>query len=543
MGNLMKFIVLIMVGLFCFVSCADDATENEERYFTVIFNSLGGSEVKEQKVKAGEYIVRPENPIMDGVVFLGWFTSEKFEREWIFDKDVVSSDITLYAKWLADTEICIISFDTNGGNDIESMSMEKGNTVAGLPTPVKEGFVFDGWFTDESFINAFDESMVIINDMTLYAKWKSDAYNTGKKQLEDLINKANSLNKEDYSEASFKRLEKYIEFADKIIKDANSTLENMKKAYDLLDEAVKTLFPILPLEGKPYEIKSIGSEFLQDGKKYILINGNGGYYWGISFNVYDAYGNYVDEDINKVKLSYDVSKLIEWTADGIINEIDGQISFNLKRNLSVGDEFEITATSISESNVFTKLILKVVDSDEITKSFLDATDEIITTAITFDNYFDLKQKSDLAMAMASSLLIEGYDTTIIEESYNKLRTYMDDWWNMDFIQVKDNFYYSNGIMYLYTQGNQSFPCGEILSDIYPANGNEYFQYKTELTSNELFGYYREFSESAIGVEWKLQTKAEYKYIQGENGGGTIVLHYIESDNVVRNKFKTRVLFR
>ena len=49
MGNLMKLIVPIMIGLFYFVSCADDATENEERYFTVTFNSMGGSEVKEQR--------------------------------------------------------------------------------------------------------------------------------------------------------------------------------------------------------------------------------------------------------------------------------------------------------------------------------------------------------------------------------------------------------------------------------------------------------------------------------------------------------------
>ena len=142
MGNLMKLIVPIMIGLFCFVSCADDATENEERYFTVTFNSMGGSEVKEQKVKAGEHVVKPENPTKDGVVFLGWFKSENFESEWVFDVDVVDSDITLYAKWLAEIETCMISFDTNGGDDIEPVSVEKGNTITGLPTPVKDGFVF-----------------------------------------------------------------------------------------------------------------------------------------------------------------------------------------------------------------------------------------------------------------------------------------------------------------------------------------------------------------------------------------------------------------
>lgn len=543
MGNLMKLIVPIMIGLFCFVSCADDATENEERYFTVTFNSMGGSEVKEQKVKAGEHAVKPENPTKDGVVFLGWFKSENFESEWVFDVDVVDSDITLYAKWLAEIETCMISFNTNGGNDIEPVSVEKGNTITGLPTPVKDGFVFDGWFTDDALTNPFDESMVIASDMTLYAKWKSEVDDTVKKQLEDLINKANGLNKEDYSETSFERFEKYIEFANVIIEDANSTQEDMKKAYDLLDEAIKALFPVLPNEGKPYEVKSGEYEFLQDGKRYILINGNGGYHWGISFNVYDVYGNYVDEEINKVKFSYDASKLIEWTADGIINEYEGQIEFKLKPNLTVGDELEITATSISESNVSTKLILKVVDGIETTKSFLDVADEVISTTITFDNYFELKQKSELAMAMASCLLVEGYDTTIIEEPYNKLSTYMDDWWNFTFIKVKDNFYFSQNMLYSYTQDGGNFPAGELISDIYLEYDDIYSQEKAVLTSNELYAYTREFSGSAIGVDWKLETKAEYKFIPGENGGGTMILHYLDIDSVTRGKLKSRVMSR
>ena len=407
----------------------------------------------------------------------------------------------------------------------------------------KDGFVFDGWFTDDACTNSFDESMVITSDMTLYAKWKSEVDDTVKKQLEDLINKANGLNKEDYSETSFERFEKYIEFANVIIEDANSTQEDMKKAYDLLDEAIKALFPVLPNEGKPYEVKSGEYEFLQDGKRYILINGNGGYHWGISFNVYDVYGNYVDEEINKVKLSYDASKLIEWTADGIINEYEGQIDFKLKPNLTVGDELEITATSISESNVSTKLILKVVDGIETTKSFLDVADEVTNTTITFDNYFELKQKSELAMAMASCLLVEGYDTTIIEEPYNKLSTYMDDWWNFTFIKVKDNFYCSQNMLYSYTQNGGNFPAGELISDIYLEYDDIYSQEKAVLTSNELYAYTREFSGSAIGVDWKLETKAEYKFIPGENGGGTIILHYLDIDSVTRGKLKSRVMSR
>ena len=147
------------------------------------------------------------------------------------------------------------------------------------------------------------------------------------------------------------------------------------------------------------------------------------------------------------------------------------------------------------------------------------------------------------MAMASCLLVEGYDTTVIEEPYNKLRTYMDDWWDFSYIKVKDNFYYSQNMVYSYAQGDEGFPCGELLSDNYLIIDDKYFQYKAVFTSNELYSYYREFSGSAIGVDWKLETKAEYKFIPGENGGGTMILHYLDIDSVTRGKLKNWVMFR
>lgn len=95
-----------MMGLFCFASCSED-TPDKGSYFTVKFNSMGGTEVKEQKVKAGEKAEKPADPTKDGVVFSGWFKSDKFEKEWIFENETVNSDITLYAKWIAGEKLFI----------------------------------------------------------------------------------------------------------------------------------------------------------------------------------------------------------------------------------------------------------------------------------------------------------------------------------------------------------------------------------------------------------------------------------------------------
>lgn len=39
------------------------------------------------------------------------------------------------------------------------------------PDPVREGYIFDGWFTDEALTQPYDPSVPITSDMTLYAKW------------------------------------------------------------------------------------------------------------------------------------------------------------------------------------------------------------------------------------------------------------------------------------------------------------------------------------------------------------------------------------
>ncbi len=64
-----------------------------------------------------------------------------------------------------------LTFNTDGGNEIQSMSAKKDETVS-LPTPTKDGYLFDGWFTDAEKTNKLNsDSFVVKENITLYAGW------------------------------------------------------------------------------------------------------------------------------------------------------------------------------------------------------------------------------------------------------------------------------------------------------------------------------------------------------------------------------------
>ena len=77
-------------------------------YFTVTFDSQEGSAVDPQAVLAGGKAAEPAEPTLDGYVFGGWFKHKDNEcfgficpqsEKWNFGTDVVTEDITLYARW------------------------------------------------------------------------------------------------------------------------------------------------------------------------------------------------------------------------------------------------------------------------------------------------------------------------------------------------------------------------------------------------------------------------------------------------------------
>ena len=146
-----------------------------ETYYTVTFDSKGGSEVKAVNIKKGGTITLPANPTKADFVFGGWFTDDNTFKNQFDAKIPITADITLYAKW--DVPEYTVTFDSKGGSEVKAVKVKKGGTITLPPDPTKTDFVFAGWFTDDNtFKNQFDAKTVITANLTLYAKWDVPEY-------------------------------------------------------------------------------------------------------------------------------------------------------------------------------------------------------------------------------------------------------------------------------------------------------------------------------------------------------------------------------
>lgn len=72
-----------------------------------------------------------------------------------------------------------VKFDAQGGSATGDQTPASGSTVTKPTDPTREGYTFAGWYTDEAYTKAYDFSVAVTADMTLYAKWVKNAVNPG----------------------------------------------------------------------------------------------------------------------------------------------------------------------------------------------------------------------------------------------------------------------------------------------------------------------------------------------------------------------------
>lgn len=96
LATVLAFVVCIAMSLAGCIELPSD----EPVYYTVNFDSRGGSEVESQRVMPGNPVRRPEPPVYEVYEFNGWYVDETAtETLWDFETDRVNSDLTLYAGW------------------------------------------------------------------------------------------------------------------------------------------------------------------------------------------------------------------------------------------------------------------------------------------------------------------------------------------------------------------------------------------------------------------------------------------------------------
>ncbi|MCL2765573.1 MAG: InlB B-repeat-containing protein [Treponema sp.] len=155
--------------------------ERNPAVYTVTFEADGGTPApNNQLVVEGVKLVEPLSmlkPFPGGGFygFGGWFTNPAFTGEpWVFLRETVNENITLYAKW--GMPVSRVIFEANEGTPApEDQYIIQGSKVKEPLAMSREGYHFGGWFNANSvFIgNAwnFTDGIVTTDELRLYARW------------------------------------------------------------------------------------------------------------------------------------------------------------------------------------------------------------------------------------------------------------------------------------------------------------------------------------------------------------------------------------
>ena len=132
----------------------------------VTFDIFDGLAISTKTVVRGDTLLIPEVPKRDGYRFLKWVVNN---QEFLFDTPI-TEDITLRAVW-EKIEYVVITFDTDGGNEIVPITIEKYSKIRELPIPIKEGYQFIEWQLDGE---SFGLEKEVINNILLKAVYEEE---------------------------------------------------------------------------------------------------------------------------------------------------------------------------------------------------------------------------------------------------------------------------------------------------------------------------------------------------------------------------------
>ena len=82
--------------------------------------------------------------------------------------------VILYAQWDLLSDYAKVTFDTQGGNTIDSKVLKKGSKLGTLPEPTKKNYTFIAWHRNSLTGNTVSKTTTINADTTLYAEWKKN---------------------------------------------------------------------------------------------------------------------------------------------------------------------------------------------------------------------------------------------------------------------------------------------------------------------------------------------------------------------------------
>ena len=186
----MKRRLFLAIVLVCFVSlvlgifvACNNNTEKQQggsdaTYYTVTFDSQGGSPVDSQRIESGKTATQPSDPTKADADFDAWYTDAACTAGNEYDfSSLVTADIVLYAKWIP--RHVYAQFDSDGGYPIVPLeTYDFGEEISAPSDPSREGYSFGGWYTDAQLTNEARFPYKLEANTNFYAKWTAEGQTT-----------------------------------------------------------------------------------------------------------------------------------------------------------------------------------------------------------------------------------------------------------------------------------------------------------------------------------------------------------------------------
>lgn len=142
--------------------------------YTITYELNGGTNAEDNPTFYGEEMETKllKAPVKEACTFAGWYSTKDLSGEAITEiKKGSTQDLTLYAKWIPERDYTI-TYELDGGINAEenpsTYNVEMETIV--LKAPVKTGYTFAGWYTDDnSPVTKIKKGST--GNITLHAKW------------------------------------------------------------------------------------------------------------------------------------------------------------------------------------------------------------------------------------------------------------------------------------------------------------------------------------------------------------------------------------
>ena len=149
--------------------------------YTISFY-IDGALADTVRTSGNETLDLPAAPGKDGYTFAGWFFDNGTWRNELtadtYSEKPLTGDVSVYAFYEKTEEPVLpqeytVFFDVDNGTPVAAVTTSR---IEKQPQTTREGYTFEGWYTDKNFTEKVAFPYEVTRAQTLYAKWKKNTY-------------------------------------------------------------------------------------------------------------------------------------------------------------------------------------------------------------------------------------------------------------------------------------------------------------------------------------------------------------------------------